>query len=314
MKTLISTLLFTLSKVKRAAAISHNENHFAFTAWSECDSFLYMGTHHGIFRKNKLNGHLEFLNQTNSNLPSNQVTSITCTKEGITLIGTQKGVVQCDNKTNFLLHRLYLNLPDHHITALTVDSNDDIWMGTANGGLLKSSGEKKNTLNLHAVHTRNKNIFSLSVDPQGSVWVVFQNGVIEYFQKGNTPATRTIPQVEEEHSNTTDAFLLRTSCQGTFLTDGHSFSHISTDPAFEPTSCTYYNPAYHRMVLCNKDGVLVFQISDPLSGYRKWSYADFVQSIAVRGSDKEITKIIKQIKELEQGPRSMEHGAWSNKQ
>jgi len=299
MKNLFSTILFHFSHLTRAAPPRNIDHHFVFTAWCECDSFLYIGTNHGLFRKNKENGQLSFHNRLNSKLPDNAITSIICTQEGFTFIGTKNGLARWDNTNTQLTKAECIGLPDTHITSLTADHNGDVWIGTASAGLVKSKGDKQHSLDLQPVSTCNKNIYSMVVDPQDNLWVVFQDDVIENFHKGilKTKHPNADGQLEVKGN---EKFLLTTRTQGAFLTDGCCFNAVPVENSSSGIICTYYNVKYSRLILCNKDGIHVFRTNDPFSGSQSWKYSDFMESIALHCVGKTLHKTLNNIKRYEQ--------------
>ncbi len=237
MSSILSTILLSLSKVTHfspgldATPSEIAKPNFEFTAFGECDAYFYIGTNHGLFQKNKQNGQIKFLTNENSNLPNNHVTSIACTRAGCAFIGTQKGILIWDNQSFHLMNIQSINFSCLNITALAVDRNEDVWIGSPSAGLVKSTGGIKKLLNIHPVQTCDKNIYSITIDPKGCVWVAFRNGIIEYFQQGQSNTNSTIQSLEEVQFNEVDTFLLHTYTHGALLTDGSSCKNITIDPS-----------------------------------------------------------------------------------
>lgn len=299
MRYLTSTLRQALAKTAQLAGIPQTINagnsyrDFVFTAFCECDQFFFIGTNYGLFLKNKSDGSLQFLHQHNSKLPDNHVTSLACTKERIALIGTRKGLFVWEPNTSFVLTCENANISDNRITALTIDQEDQLWLGTQEGGLVKSEGDIKNNFNFRSIQTIKKNIFSLTTDPRGYVWVAFKDGALDYFKNGMSYSSIPLQYNGEAK------FILQTFNEGLFLTDGIQFDEIYLDPASGNISCAYYNPKYSRMILCNDYGINIFTINDPWSGHRYMPYSAFIQSISYRCPSPAITILIKEIRKYE---------------
>ncbi len=275
------------------------DQYFVFTAFSECDKFFYIGTNSGVMQKNKQNGRLIFLTQENSTLPDDHITGITCTRKGFAYIGTKKGLLLWDNNAFLVLNCENSNIPDHDIKAIAADMDDNVWLSTPGAGLFKMTGNTKKSIRIVHVQTNDKKIYSVTADPKGFIWVVFQNGVIEYFKIGNSPTDCSDQPRENTESNKTDNFLIHTNQRGTLLTDGNTFKEILLEPVSQKITCSYFNPKYSRMILCNAWGVNVFSIHDPFSGYKHIPYSEFIRSISCRYPDKKITSLVNQIKECE---------------
>jgi hypothetical protein len=302
MNYLISILRQALDRTKQWKGLPHAINHdnpcrcFLFTAICECDQFFCIGTNHGLFLKNKKDGSLQFLHQHNSNLPDNHVTSLACTQDGITYIGTRKGLLVWESTKSYLVTTENSNLQDNKISALALTADSVIWIGTSDGGLGKSKGRLNEIFSIQPVDTANKNIYSLSVDPNGYIWVAFLDGSFTYFRHDDSPSNSTCQHVGNK------SFLLKTSNEGTFLTDGKTFEEICFAKSSGNISCAYYHPKYSRMILCDEQGINIFKIDDPWSGFRHSSYSSFIKSISQRGHCKPIDQIILRMMKSEQEP------------
>jgi hypothetical protein len=79
-----------------------------------------------------------------------------------------------------------------------------------------------------------------------------------------------------------EKFLLLTNHDGPLLTDGCIFEEICPETTSGKITCAYYHPTYSRMILCDPNGVNIFTLKDPWSGYRNMLYSEFIRAISYR--------------------------------
>jgi hypothetical protein len=173
------------------------------------------------------------------------------------------------------------SIPEDAITSLAIDKMNSLWIGYKNIGiaLFKQSSDTQSSFTL--VHTKGKNIYSITVDPYNGVWVSHQDGTLDYFKDAIPHAMSHIyceplPQPRKEK------FLLLTSHDGPLLTDGCLFEEICPETTSGVITCAYYHPTYSRMILCDSHGVNIFNLKDPWSGCRNMHYPEFIRAISYR--------------------------------
>jgi len=305
MNPLISTIRIAFQKVTELTTSPQTifsatpEIPFVFNAICECDDYFYIGTSHGLIEKNKKNGQLVFHTQKNSILPCNQINCLVCSQEGYLYIGTAKGLLLWNNKKSILITASNSSIPSNHITALAIDQEDNVWIGTKGGGMVKFVDIGKDPPCFQSVPTADKNIYTITVDAKGYVWVVFQGGAIDYYKNGISFACFPTSSFEEIEPAQSGKFVLHTNHEDVFLTDGTLFEAIHLDPTPGGITCSYYNSTYSRMMVCDESGIHVFSIWDPWSGHRNMTYSAFIHAICCSCSNKKINTILNQIRQME---------------
>ena len=98
------------------------------------------------------------------------------------------GIYAYDNTYWSVLDTTNSPIPNNFITALAVDSSDNLWVGTMRG-LSRISGTSWTHYNASNATLASERINSVSVDPQNRVWVGTNNGLSVF--DGNTWAQYT---------------------------------------------------------------------------------------------------------------------------
>jgi hypothetical protein len=98
--------------------------------------------------------------------------------------GTSTGISMWDNYTYIRITTENSDIPDNNITALALDDDDNLWIGTKNAGIVIGSGRFIKPFKTTPVQTRDQHIVSISTDSRGLMWVVYENGGIECFLNG----------------------------------------------------------------------------------------------------------------------------------
>jgi ligand-binding sensor domain-containing protein len=104
--------------------------------------------------------------------------------EGQTYTGTKNGILMWDNYTDIWITTENSNIPENNITALALDHDDQLWIGTKDSGIVIGTGDVVKPWRIQSVRTRDQHIVSISADVHGYVWVVYANGGIECFLNG----------------------------------------------------------------------------------------------------------------------------------
>jgi hypothetical protein len=287
MPTLISTFLLELSNALQISRSSNEiqsvlmDSCFAITAFSECDEYLFIGTTHGLFQKNKKNGHLSLFTKTNSKLPDNHINCLACNGDGYLYIGTSKGLVRRVGKKSTLMTTANSTIPEDTITSIAIDKKNNLWIGFEHTGVALFKQSTENKFIFTQVQTEGKNIYSITIDPYDGVWVSHKDGTLDYFKDG-IPQAMSNTYCEPLPPAGKEKFLLLTSHDGPLLTDGCIFEEICPETLSGKITCAYYHPKYSRMILCDSHGVNIFSIKDPWSGYRNMHSSEFIRAISYR--------------------------------
>ncbi len=106
---------------------------------------------------------------TNSGLPHDHVTAITCDKSGTVWVGTAAGLAKISGGA-LSLPQLPGQLGNSHITSFTHDSYDNLWIGLQRNGLLKYDGSSFTYITRRS-GLRTSRITALAADTEGNVWI-----------------------------------------------------------------------------------------------------------------------------------------------
>ncbi len=251
---------------------------FAITAFDENDLILYIGTNYGLITVNKYNHKINYLTEKKSLLPSDQVTSIACTRDDKVYIGTPNGILVRDKTGYHPFTSENSNLPDQHITALAIDPADHLWIGTKNDGLLISTDASNQYFVTQPIEFNNESIYSITFDRLGCAWVVFQQGGLACLSNGQWytyPASQPIENITIKNSG---KFLLHTP-QCTYLSEGTSFKKIPIESIEANITCAYYDPKYSKPLICYDDGIYVIDTVHHISIPEIIPYLTLVHSI-----------------------------------
>lgn len=71
-------------------------------------------------------------------------------------------------------------LPDNEISALEIDNNNHLWIGTLNNGIAKFDGSKWIQYNTNNSGLASNTIWCISVDHSNNVWIGTSNGLTEF--------------------------------------------------------------------------------------------------------------------------------------
>lgn len=104
--------------------------------------------------------------------------------DGQSYTGTPIGIRMWDNYTYIRITTENSKIPENNITALALDDDNHLWIGTKKSGIVIGSGDAVKPFKIKPIQTRDQNIRSISADGNGFVWVVFENGGIECFLNG----------------------------------------------------------------------------------------------------------------------------------
>ncbi len=126
----------------------------------------------------------QLLKREHYTLPENYKSKYVKLTNGQTYTGTIHGIIFWDNYYKITITTENSNIPEDNITALALDQDDQLWIGTNSSGIVIGTGHSVKPFKTEHVQTRHQNINSISVDAAGLVWVVYKNGSVECFLSG----------------------------------------------------------------------------------------------------------------------------------
>ena len=166
-----------------------NNNIYAIAIDSNGDKWI--GTLFGGIAK--FNGSTwTVYNTGNSGLPDNYIRAIAIDTNGDKWISTWNsnsgnlaygnGVTKFDGTTWMTYNSSNSGLPDNDITAITIDSNGDKWIGTMNGGVAKFNGSTWTVYTTSNSGLPSNSIQDIAIDANGDKWIgTWSNGGVAKF-------------------------------------------------------------------------------------------------------------------------------------
>jgi|GEM_PF-3400164 len=286
MKTLISIIFFVLittgvpiTAQEISSSITLSDSAM-ITAFGESDYFIWLGTNEGLYKFNKRNGKYYHYIHQGSKLPDDYITSIACTADGQTYIGTIKGLLFWDNSSFHVINEENSSLPDNCVTSLAFDPDDNLWIGTYHEGLVKYTGTSNKSFNRQPIEFNNESIYSVAFDQSGHLWVAFyRSSQIASLQNGEWKLYARIDEINSVAAGKAGKFMLNTS-QGVYLRDGNIFKPLSLGSSNLKKTGGYFNAVYSRFILFYKDGVYVMNWDDPFTFSTRTSIQRFSISLA----------------------------------
>ena len=170
---------------------------------------LWIGTRRqGIFVLNTTNGqlrHYQYSSDKSYTVPSNEITSLLCTSEGVIYVGTSWGLCRYEHESeNFMW---YFGIGSTtRVTSLTEDKDGCVWASTSNHGLFKQ-WEKGSTFRNFTYQQKekqslaNNNVSSVFCDHSGQIWVVYNGtGLARYLPhtEGFEPFVVDVPEIQDQ--------------------------------------------------------------------------------------------------------------------
>lgn len=103
---------------------------------------------------------------------------------GQTYTGSDSGILMWDNYSLIRITTDNAHLPENNITALVLDHEDQLWIGTCSSGIVIGKGVDIMPFRILPVQTHDLFIASIFAGSEGFVWVTYRNGGIECFLDG----------------------------------------------------------------------------------------------------------------------------------
>lgn len=112
---------------------------------AETEKYSWVGTNHGLYFIRKRDGQTFRMQQSNSSLPSDTITSIATLSNGEAYIGTTRGLLRYDNFAFLVINKDNSALLCNNITSLATTHNNDVYVGTRSGGITVFNGSRSKT-------------------------------------------------------------------------------------------------------------------------------------------------------------------------
>lgn len=143
---------------------------------------------HNLNSTDSLSDNYQMLLEEYYKLPDIKDINFIRTSDGKTYEGTKNGIKMCDGSSTIIITTENSNIPEDNITALALDKDNHLWIGTLNSGIVIGVGGCIKPYKIKPIKTRGLNIYSISTDEKGRVWVEYKNGEIECFRDGKSIA------------------------------------------------------------------------------------------------------------------------------
>jgi ligand-binding sensor domain-containing protein len=144
-------------------------------------------TNNGALAHFKADGSWQIFNTDNSNLPSNNVSSLLSDDQGGLWVGTSEGIAHLKKDGSWQVFKDNLNLSENRVIALLSDEQGGIWIGTLGGGLahLKKDGSWQ-VFNEDNSNLPDSFVTALHLDAQGGLWIgTFGAGLAQLKKDGS---------------------------------------------------------------------------------------------------------------------------------
>jgi len=177
--------------------IEYSSTNFGIPAYNltdfdiDNDNVLWIGSNFGLIRFDGINH--ELFNMGNSPLPSDKITSVNVIENEI-LLSTDLGLVNYNNQNWILYDTSNSEIISNKINCAVRDSDDNMWIGTENEGLVKASDSGWQQINTSNSVLRHSNIFNMVIDKTGVIWFATFDGLVSLdgdywtlYNKNNSP-------------------------------------------------------------------------------------------------------------------------------
>jgi ligand-binding sensor domain-containing protein/two-component sensor histidine kinase len=200
-------------------------NDDVISIYEDSKGFLWFGTYLGGVSRydSKTSTFTRFVNSDNPNsICDNTVWTITEDKSGVLWFGTQNGLSKYENNTFTTYRNFNGNTQSNCIFSLSADKENNLWVGTFRGGLLRFNSERNKFDNYRrndaSADSINGNVIrGLFCDKKGNLWAGtiqrgicmiksddIKNGVFRFNKQmfdstnSNAPGNATIYDISED--------------------------------------------------------------------------------------------------------------------
>jgi ligand-binding sensor domain-containing protein len=115
-------------------------------------------------------------NTTNSGIPSDIITDLAVLPDGIKWIATREGFTRFDGIGWLTYNMSNAALIDHDFSAIAIDQNNVIWLGTFQNGLIKFDGVSFTNYTYFNSGLPSNLITDLAVDQNNILWITTDGG------------------------------------------------------------------------------------------------------------------------------------------
>ena len=170
---------------------------------------LWIGTRRqGVFVLNTINGqlrHYQYSADKSYTVPSNEITCLLRTSEGVIYVGTSWGLCRFERETENFMWYFEIGSTTR-VTSLTQDKDGCVWASTSNHGLFKQ-WEKGGTFRnftyqqKEALSLANNNVSTVFCDHSGQIWVAYTGtGLARYQPRTESfePVGTDIPEIQDQ--------------------------------------------------------------------------------------------------------------------
>jgi len=137
-----------------------------------------------LYHQHKFLNNCAGLTRADYTIPADYTSTFVQITEWQSYRGTRSGIIMTDSGSAIRITTENSKIPENNITALALDQDDQLWIGTNSSGIAIGTGNDVMPFRTHPVQTRDQHIRSIAVDEAGLVWVVYKNGGIECFLDG----------------------------------------------------------------------------------------------------------------------------------
>jgi hypothetical protein len=136
-----------------------------------------------LFQQRKFINDCDRVTKASCQIPPNYKSNFAKVAGGQTYTISTSGINMWDNYTSISITTDNARIPSNNITALAVDEDDQLWIGTYGAGVVIGYGTDVKPFKIQHVQTHNLFVASIHVDAE-LVWVKYSNGALECFLNG----------------------------------------------------------------------------------------------------------------------------------
>lgn len=149
-------------------------HHVTWTVLQDRRGAMWIATRNGLLRRDP--GGETTLFTTADGLPSANVNTLAEDPDGRLWVGTLSGLARLDGE-RFVVEPWMTELEPKRANHLHFDAEDNLWIGTHGGGLVRHRGGKLDRISLaeglpHAI------VHDLAEGPDGSLWIATEGGLV----------------------------------------------------------------------------------------------------------------------------------------
>ena len=171
-----------------------NKDLPVFSISEDINGSIFIGTPaHGLFKLNVIDNSIEEINDETGSLGTQSViNAIVPLKNGDMLIGSTDGLFKYHKSDNVLKPKTISTengtlLNDYAIQSITIDNNENIWLGTFTKGLFKVRNKIDDRYTASIFDFTDKRIFAIEVLPNNTVICATENDGLFVLDRNGNP-------------------------------------------------------------------------------------------------------------------------------